>query len=76
MNSKSMKQLLAPFAVTAGLFIASYLASFILGVTKISKEWAYHLEIDIFDFGEMSTTIFWIINVILIIWIEVIISED
>jgi len=75
MNSKSMKQLLAPFAVTMVLFISSYLMSMILGITNISEEWAYHLEIDIFDFGEMSTTIFWIIDIILIIWVELSISS-
>jgi len=66
MNTKSMLQLLAPFAVT----IAWYIVWCIF--VAISTFGSY----DIFAFDGSGQTVFWIINIILIIVAEVFITNE
>lgn len=80
MSEKSMGQLLAPFGVTIVLFILSYIVAIIfwIGVKLLDfpEGLAEAFELSIFDFDQRSTIVFWIINVICIIFVESWLSSD
>lgn len=80
MNSKSMRQILAPFAVTVLLFIASYFIVIITSVTTdildIDSGVPDFFEINIFDFDQTSTILFWIVDIIIIIIVEIQLSDE
>lgn len=86
MNSKSMAQLLIPFAATLLLFIAFFVITMILfwigwllsgGRTDhILVEIARFLGPDIFKFDRPGTIFFWIVDLAIIIFAEMVVTND
>lgn len=76
-----MYQLIIPFATTILLFIAFYVVGFIIGNigliigSKVMQNIAEAMGINIFEMKPL-TVIFWIIDIIAIIYFEIAISED
>lgn len=81
MNQKSMLQLLAPFVISAIIFLVFWIIAFILGITsgllssRDIEKIAMAFEINIFRMEPM-TVVYWIVNVILIFFVETQISEE
>ncbi|RZK70989.1 MAG: hypothetical protein EOO92_20745 [Pedobacter sp.] len=81
MSEKSMYQLIIPFATTILLFIAFYVIGFIIGNigliigSKVMQNIAEAMGINIFEMKPL-TVIFWIIDIIAIIYLEIAFSED
>ena len=77
MKLKSMLQLLIPFGSTIVLFLSFWLLGFltffvaILMNDRTSDKFADFFRVNIIEFDNSNTVIFWIINIILIIIAEI-----
>ncbi|PUV23139.1 hypothetical protein [Sphingobacterium athyrii] len=84
MHSKGMAQLLAPFFITIVLLIASYLLSIVIGfvlyLLKAEQDFIHSItrvfQVSIFNFDKEGTIAFWIIDALIIIFIEMRISAE
>lgn len=82
MNTKSTFQLLAPFGITVLLVVAFYLVALIIGGggelmdNSFIRDIGRSFEVNIFDFDETNTYVFWMINVLLIIAVELLVASD